>query len=135
MRYRLNYDGVPGTGLNTSIPSVGGASPDLLTDSKPGAMKRLARAVLDGFGRFAAGAKTTAQSRALWQSDYSGADPGIKQTAKAKSTLFGASTQLQLTLSADVNAGNPLIRITVFGDTSAAANWFVDFVVDGAIGQ
>lgn len=62
LRYLLASEG-PATVI---IPSKGGVSPDLLSDSVAGPVKQLARAPLDGYRTYPVGPLTRSQARSLW---------------------------------------------------------------------
>ena len=53
LRYALEFDGQAGQAL--TLTTTGAASPDLLTDTLQGPLKKLAKAFTDGFAGFAAG--------------------------------------------------------------------------------
>jgi len=57
--------------LTITIPSTGGATPDLLTDTagNGGSLRKIAKTFTDGYGKLAAGVQTQAKARALWLSD------------------------------------------------------------------
>jgi hypothetical protein len=69
-RLRYFVDATVGGGETVEIPAVGGATPDLITDSLAGPLKQIARVETQGYGLIPAGGLTTlAQARALMQSD------------------------------------------------------------------
>jgi hypothetical protein len=124
LRYRIDFTG--GGGSTFSITSTGAATPDLLTDSSQGPLKKLAKVISDGYGTFAAGAQTQAKARALWCSDYIGAQPAIAgnnllPTARMKLSPVSGTDSIGWTVDADVSAGNPVIngqKTTALGTAS-----------------
>lgn len=132
LRYLLSYDGADWD--NITLTSTGAASPDLVTDSVAGPIKNLANAHDNGFGSFAAGALTQAQSRALWLSDDSGADPGLRATARVTSTIR-TGLAYALTIDANVSGGEATVVITTpLALPASAHTWYVDIEVPGVIG-
>lgn len=130
LRYLLNQSG---GGSNTlDITTTGAASPDLLTDSVAGPLKKLARAALDGYGGFAAGALTQAQARALWQSDMTGANPAAGDPAGVASLVPTAKCRVSqnFTIDANVSGGNPILTITAV----PTALGYLDIEIPNAIG-
>jgi hypothetical protein len=127
-----------GTGVAPAITTTGGASPDLLTDSIAGPIKKLAKAFTDGYGKLAAGAFTQAQSRALWLSD----DPtnavalvgNQVPTAKIRNTLRGTPDHDSVWDANVDGSGHP--TLTLSGETSVGAvTGYLDIEVDDAIGD
>ncbi len=143
LRYLVSYDGTEGTGTSNGITTTGVASPDLRTDSLAGPIKKLARAVTDGFGNFAAGALNQAQARALWESNFTSVNPTAPSgkavvmpvTAKVSTIVYDLGTNgNQLVVDSNVD-GDPLIRAAVSGAVlDQAAAWYLDVYVPGAIG-
>lgn len=131
IRYRIVQDGTAGTTLN--ITSTGAASPDLLTDSVAGPLKQIAKVITDGYGQFASGAQTQAKARALWLSDWSGAQPG--QTANSKIVTarcdLTSRGELEFAVDANVSGGNPVIAITA---TASASTGYLDVRVPNTTG-
>ncbi len=135
LRYLLTAAGAgPDTG---TITTTGAATPDIRTDlAGGGQMMKLARAATDGYGSFAAGALTQAQARALWLSDFTGANPGApsgKTSAlpTAICNLTGRTTgQTALIVDADVSTGAPVLNLTMTGGGTA----YLDIAIPGAIG-
>lgn len=138
LRYLLTVAGGAGS---ANITSTGAATPDLLTDSMQGPIKKLAKVIADGYGAFAAGAQTQAKARALWLSDWSGADPapgdpaGVNSlitTAICRITPRGSTTALSdWQVDADVSNGNPILTATCGTATGLA---YLDVFVPEAIG-
>ena len=141
LRYLVAYSG--GGGVSVDISSTGGATPDLLTDSLQGPIKKLAKVITDGFGAFAAGAQTQAKARALWLSDWAGADPASGDPAGVNSLITTAicrfsrhisTGDLAWTVDANVSAGNPIITATMAGLAGTATSIYLDVEVPQAIG-
>jgi len=111
LRYQISQDGAAGTTLN--ITASGAATPDLVTDSVGGQLKKIARANLDGYGSFAAGASTdAAHNRALFMSDTSGANPDIAGSSQLPLAVVA------ITPNANTLGGDDLARLD--GSTAAA---------------
>lgn len=121
------------TGADTgTITSTGAASPDLLTDSLAGPLKAMAKAFTNGYGLFAAGALTQAQSRAIWNNDNTGANVGNARIAKAQLFITprtGATGAWICDANVD-GGGHPTLTCAA----AAAATAYLDVVVEGAIG-
>lgn len=131
LRYLVAISG--GGPLTANITSTGAATPDLQTDSIPGPLKNLSKVVANGFGAFAAGAQTQAQARALWLSDWSGADPGNANTTTARCRItrrVGVDAALQI--DANVDTGSPILVIT--GVHTTGGEFYVDVEVPQAAG-
>lgn len=135
LRYLLSHDGAAGDSV--TITTTGAASPDLLTDSVgAGPIKALAKVITDGFAQFPAGAQTLARARALWLSDWSGADPGNENTTTARCRLSPrVGVGGNWTVEANLDGSNfPIIQVTetqLVGARSA----YLDVEVPQAIGQ
>lgn len=139
LRYLLVQDGAGGT--TATITSTGAATPDLKTDSVAGPIKNLANAFENGFGAFAAGALTQVQARALWLSDYSGADPAsgdpagsisLIKTAICQTAPRTGATSIDWKIEANVDGGgHPTINIT---GPATAASCYLDVKIGNAIG-
>lgn len=144
LRYLIDYSGAGGTSV--TITSTGAATPDLLTDTIAGPLKALAKAFTDGFAAFAAGALTQAQARALWLSDWAGADPAPGDPAGVPSRITTAMAQLTMisdavdgtqvmTVDANVDGpGHPTIVVTAAGIGGNACAGYLDIMVPQAIG-
>lgn len=137
LRYLITQDGAAGSTL--TITSTGAATPDLLTDSVAGPIKRLAKVIADGFGTFAAGVQTQAKARALWNSDFSAADPTSGDPSGSQALLPTAvlsmqsqGSQLVATVDANIDgSGNPILTVTMIATATRA---FLDVAVPSAIG-
>jgi hypothetical protein len=145
LRYHLIQDGAAGT--TATITSTGAATPDLLTDSVEGPIKKLAKAFTDGFAGFAAGALSQAQARALWLSawvvtpgGHGGTTPapgdpaGINSLIKtARCRVIPTSSGQYFTVDANVDgSGHPTLEITTPAGTPGTC--FLDVEVPNAIG-
>ena len=137
IRYLLVQDGAAGT--TATITTTGAVSPDLLTDSVQGPLKKLAKAFTDGFGVLSPGALTQAQARALWLSNWT-ADPAAGDPAGVISAIKTAKVTwepdsvglLGWFFDANVDGGgHPTINITA---PAAASQGYLDIAVDNAIG-
>jgi len=142
LRYLINALAtaeVPQTGTVT-LTTTGGATPDLLTDSVQGPIKKLAKAFADGYAKLAAGAKTQAQARALWLSRDIGqivSDAGNKlpPTALARLTAIVSPNELNFAVDANVDGGgHPTIVVSVFLPVGFSGSTYLDIEVPEAIG-
>lgn len=140
IRYLLTY---AGAGALT-ITTTGGVTPDLRTNSLTGPIKNLAKAVANGFGAFAAGAMDQDKARALWLSDWSGANPAPFTPADQPNPLLTAiatitprnSTNTKWLVDADVDgSGNPILVIDVNSTVTDPSTAYLDIEVPGAIGS
>lgn len=137
LRYLLTFSGA---GATLTMTTTGAATPDILTDSLQGPIKKLAKAFTDGFGTFAAGAMTQAKSRAMWLSDYIGAQPAISgnlllTTAVCKLTPQAGTDSGGWTVDADVDgSGHPTLTIQKASIVGVASTLFLDIEVPQAIG-
>lgn len=122
---------------SVDIPCVGGATPDLLTDSLAGPLKQIARVKAQGYGLIAVGGITTqAQARALWQSDGNLALVGPnmptaicrleQQTGAVKSFIVDA-------IQGPVDLATPGLHIENLGD-GTDATCFLEIEIPGSIG-
>jgi hypothetical protein len=134
LRYLLSS---ASTGTDTvTITTTGAATPDLLTDTgtNQGPIKKLAKAFTDGYGSFAAGALTQAQSRALWLSDSTGGTPvvaGNLLVPLARPRLEPISGSGLYGIDANVDgSGHPTLVVTSVGGGTA----YLDIATPGAIG-
>ena len=135
LRYLITSDDGPGVTLE--IPTTGGATADLLTDSVQGPIKKLAKVVSDGFASFAAGVQTQAKARALWLSDWSGADPAPGDPAGKNSLVTTAISritpregEIEWSVDADVDGdGNPLLLIGASTDAAGCTDITYTFSV------
>lgn len=133
LRYHLVQDGNAGTSVD--ITTTGAASPDLRTDSIAGPIKALARACADGFGRYAAGALTVDQARALWLSALFGVnDPsdtdGTPPTAMCRLTANVGAHPWSVVVGVDGD-GNPVLSVH---GPAGASSAFLDIEIPGALG-
>lgn len=145
LRYHLIQDGAAGT--TATITSTGAASPDLLTDSVQGPIKKLAKAPTDGFAAFAAGALIQAQARALWLSawvptagGFGGTDPApgdpagvisLIKTARCRVIPTGNGEVFSVDADVDGN-GFPTLVVTA---PATAGTCYLDVEVPNAIGD
>jgi hypothetical protein len=134
VRYLIASEGIGAESI--SIPTIGGATPDTLTDSRgSGVIKELSKVVADGYGLFAAGAQTQAKARALWLSDTSGANPGSQATTPlARSVITPRTGAGRFLIDANVSAGNPVISISIQGDGAGVSTAYLDIESPRTIG-
>ena len=129
------------------ITTTGAATPDIKTDllvgGNQGPLLALAKVIAQGYGSFASGAQTQAIARALWLSDRSGANPaagttGVPSIVPTASCRLTARAGVAATWSvdADVNAGNPEIRIqsVAASNVDQPAECYLDIYVRDTIG-
>lgn len=136
---RLRYLVVPTSTFTevVTITSTGAASPDLITDSLAGPIKNMSKVVADGYGQFAAGVQTQAKSRALWLSDWGGADPGNENTITAIARVTARSGINAVAgdpgaVDAGIDGGgNPTVLVSVNG----GATVYLDIEVVGQVGN
>jgi hypothetical protein len=131
LRYLLTQDG--GAGTTLSITSSGAATPDLLTDSIQGPIKKLAKTPSDGYGLLAAGALTQAQARALWlsnpQSTVEIAGSQLPTAVIKLNPRSGVGPTWRV--DANVSGGVPTLDITA---QAVAGTCYMDVEVLGPIG-
>ncbi len=129
---RLRYL-LTGAGADTGVlTSTGAASPDLLTDSQKGPIKKMAQAFTNGYGTIAAGALTQAQSRAIWNNDNTGGSIGNANIQRAQlyiTARTGATAAWLVDANVD-GGGHPTINVAC----AAAGTAYLDVVVEGTIG-
>lgn len=114
-----------------TITTTGATSPDLLTDTVKGPIRKIAKAFTDGYAKFAAGALTQAQARAIWLNDNTGASVGNVNTPRAQCQVVNRVGVLGLAVEANVDgSGHP----TVVATPEGAGTWYLDVFVTGAIG-
>lgn len=124
------------TSTSTSADSVtltttGAATPDLLTDSTYGPVKRCANAFASGLGILAAGAKTQAQARAIWLANNSDTVLGNSKVPRCECSLGISAGTASWSVDASVDAsGNPTVIVSV-NQTGTA---YLDVFSAGAIG-
>lgn len=129
LRYLLVCNTTGGTTLN--ITTTGAVTPDLQTDSVQGPIKQCALAVAQGIGILAVGAKTQAQSRAIWLADNSNVVLGNGKPPRCLPRLYPRLGNLGTwTVDADVSAGNPIVVVTCASTGEA----YLDIQSQGAIG-
>ena len=119
-----------------TLPCAGGASPDILTDSLAGTIRKIAQVKQQGYGTLPPGSVTQAQARALWLSDRAGANIGntdvqsARVRAVSRGTTGGAPAN-RIDVDADQVAGNPVLKIT---PPAIAAVYYIDIEIFGTIG-
>ena len=127
LRYLLTAAGAgPDTG---TITTDGSATPDIQTDlaGLGGQLMNIAKVFTLGYGNFASGAQTQAKARALYLSDFTGANPGNAGTGTgstvptAQCRLTGRTTgQTALFVDANVDgSGKPILQLTMTGGGTA----------------
>lgn len=137
-QHRLRYliAATDTSALSITIPSAGGATPDLLTDSTGtnGVIRALAKAPTTGYGKLAAGALTQAQARALWQSDDAAgavAPLGFNQVSRARCKVVPITNINPPLVDANVDGqGVPTLVVTL----GAAGSVFLDVEAIGGFG-
>jgi hypothetical protein len=124
------------------ISTIGGPTPDILTDSvgTNGVIRALAKAFADGYGQISAGPMSAAQAASLWLSDGT-VDPGNELTPTAVcivTPLTGVSVWM---VAANVDGGgHPLVVVGkanqngALGPFGATDSAYLDIIVTGAIG-
>lgn len=136
LRYLISHDGAGGDSVTittTDTPTV-----DLFYNAVGiGPIKKLARAFIDGFAQFAAGAKTQAQARALWLSDWTGVggDPGNENTTTARCRItprIGVGGNWTVDANVD-GGGNPTLTISET-QLGGARSCYLDVEVPQAVG-
>jgi len=128
LRYLLVGDEGGGT---VTITTTGAASPDLNTDSLAGPIKVCSLAFVDGIGKLAAGAKTQAQSRAIWMAQDSDSvlGNGLIPRCLPRITLRAGTTMPFV--DADVDGpGHPTVTVVMPADSEA----YLDIETQGPIG-
>lgn len=131
LRYLVSDSGEGGTSLD--ITTTGAASPDLLTDSLQGPVKQCALAFTNGLGVLAAGAKTQAQSRAIWLADNSDVVLGNSKPSRCIARITIRSGAVQWTADANVDGGGHPI-VTIAHGSSSVGTCYLDIEKQGAIG-
>jgi hypothetical protein len=128
LRYLVVGDESGGT---VTITTTGAASPDLNTDSLYGPIKQCSLAFVDGIGKLAAGAKTQAQSRAIWMAQDSDSVLGnglVPRCLPRVTMRLGSGEPL---VDADVDgSGHPTITVVAGADSEA----YLDIETQGPIG-
>jgi len=132
--YVLSTDGADET---VEIPCVGGATPDLLTDSLAGPLKQIAKVKAQGYGQIAVGGITTqAEARALWQSDGATAivGPNVPTAICRFEQISGPQKKFRIdAIQGTGDAATPSILITSRG-SSTDADGYLEIEVPGSIG-
>jgi hypothetical protein len=129
--YQVTTDGTATAG---TLPALGGASPDLVTDSQLGPVQRCALAFANGFGSLPAGAMTQANARAIWLSVGNAAIAG-PTLATCQCRINGQTSGVD-TWDVDANVdggGHPNIVVTPFGATAGIA--ILEIRAPGVIGD
>lgn len=132
LRYLVTDSGEGGTSLD--ITTTGAASPDLLTDSLQGPVKQCALAFTNGIGILAAGVKTQAQSRAIWEADNADVVLGNGKPPRCVLTTTIRSGAVQWTVDANVDGGGHPI-VTIAHVSVSAGTCYLDVEKQGAIGR
>lgn len=128
----VNATACGGASANVALTTTGGATPDLVTDSLYGPIKQLARAFAQGIGILPAGAKTQAQSRAIWLADASDVVLGNGKVPRTIMTVTPRTGGGNWSIDASVDGtGHPTILIT---GTVVNATAYLDILTQGAIG-
>ena len=134
-RNRLRYliNATVGNGETVSITADGSATPDLVTDTIGGQLKKIARANLDGYGKLAAASNNVANTRALLLMDNSnsvvGAGGNPPPACSRITPRSGTITEFIVDARADGNYG-----LTITAVANNAASCYLDIFVPGAIG-
>lgn len=129
LRYLVTTDVTGAASVN--ITDTGAATPDLLTDSVYGPIKTCAKAVANGLGILAAGAKTQAQARAIWMADNSDTVLGNSKVPRCEAVLTIRGGTAAWSVDANVDgSGNPLLTVSANQTGSA----YLDVFSAGAIG-
>jgi hypothetical protein len=129
LRYLLDCNTTGTTTL--TITTTGGATPDLLTDSLYGPIKKCAQAFTNGIGLLPAGALTQAQSRAIWEADNSDVVLGNGKVARCLPRLNRRGGAANWTVDANVDGGGHPTMIVTADNTGQS---YLDIQTQGAIG-
>jgi hypothetical protein len=142
LRYQIVNDGAGGASV--TITTTGAATPDILTDSVQGPIKKLAKAFTDGYARFAAGALNQSQSRNLWLSDDEAlpsslvvAGNNLIPTARCRLSIQNGADVAGWAVDANVDGGgHPTIVVSVYTLINEAdpSDVFLDIEIPEAIG-
>ncbi len=129
LRYRITGESLDGS-ESVTIPSAGGATPDLQTDTLAGPLHTISLAGVDGIGTVAAGALTQAQCRDILVADDSGASVGNAKAPRAK-LLLAPRALIEASVDVDVDgSANPEIIVTLSGNGVC----YLDVELIGGIG-
>jgi hypothetical protein len=132
LRYLIIDDGGEGS-LTMNIPSTGGASPDLLTDSLYGPVRTCALAFNNGLGKLPPGPKSQSDAQDIWLADDSDFDLGNGKVPRCLCVLTVRSGAIQWTVNANVDGGgHPLL--TVGHASSSVGSAYLDVQTQGGIG-
>ena len=119
------------TSDSITITTTGAASPDLQTDSLAGPVKQCSLAFDNGLGKLAAGAKTQAQSRAIWLADNSDTVLGNGKVPRCLPRLLVRDGAAAWSVEANVDgSGHPTLIVTV----NQTGHAYLDVQTQGAIG-
>lgn len=136
-RLRYYILATDGGGETVEIQCVGGATPDLLTDSLAGPLKQIARVKTQGYGLLPVGGITSqAQARALLQSDGNLATVGPNQpTAICRfEQLSGDQKKFRVdAIQGTVDPATPSLLITAMGNATDASG-LLEIEIPGSIG-
>jgi hypothetical protein len=117
-----------------TLTITGAASPDVLTDSPQGPVKRCAEAYGMGFGALAAGALTQANARGIWLSiqptQFASAPLGVARCRIFNQTGNGATWAVDASVD---GSGRPQIVCTPAGSVASTA--LLEIEVPGVIGE
>ena len=131
LRYLLEADSAGGTVV---IPSVGGASPDLQTDSLAGPIKIISKVQQTGLGNIPAGPVSVGQARSLLLSDNT-MFIGGPEVPRTIVTAVGRSGINLWLVSAIVSGGSPAIQVICPANQPPGSSAYLDIEVFGAIGS
>jgi hypothetical protein len=134
LRYLLTSDSE--TGGTAVLTTTGAPTPDILTDSLNGPLRECAEAFVSGIGILAPGAKTHAQSRAIWAAENSDTVLGNEKVPRALFYLKPRSATANAVWSADADvdgSGHPVINVIVSG-VSSVATAYLEIETQGGIG-
>jgi hypothetical protein len=135
LRYLVSYSGAGATSV--VLTTTGGATPDIITDSIGGLIKRIAQAFANGYGPFAAGALTQAQARELWLSDFGAAPGAALIPAFARCIITPRANTIAQAWGVDANvdgSGHPTITASMLGTPGTASDVYLDIEVPHQIG-
>lgn len=114
-----------------TITTTGAATPDLNTDSTYGPVKVCSNAFVNGLGILLAGAKTQAQSRAIWLADSSDTVLGNSKVARCLADLTVRDGTAAWSVDASIDAsGHPTLIVNV----NQTGHAYLDVMTQGGIG-
>lgn len=136
LRYFINA--TAGAGEQVEIPSTGGPTPDLLTDSVAGPLKQIARVKTQGYGQLVAGgALTQGQVRALLLSNSNPLFGGFALASNPPTAICRfeqrAGALHSFLVDADVGSGDPLTPSLVI-TALAIGSGYLEIEIPGSIG-